>query len=337
MTRRHSRNSDAREMLEEQHSVARPHGTAGRFHLPEWLRPPAREQRQASVFQFLPLYFVVAVLLYLILRTGIEYLLPSTTPKLWGEFLGQAILAVAMIVPALAISRVAGRSFGDFGLPVHQAFGKLFWIGALWGLISLSLLIFVLHAVGGISYGPVFLHGLRVWKFAVFWAGFFLCVALFEEFTFRGYTQFAIQQIAAFWPAALLLSAIFAYIHHSNPGETWWGTLGAGAVGLFFCFTLRRTGNLWFAVGMHASWDWAQSFLYGVPDSGVIEPGHLLQTWLHGPAWLTGGTVGPEGSVLLFPLIALMWFAFDRLFPAKTTSPRRHGDAEEAIESSGNQ
>jgi hypothetical protein len=99
-------------------------------------------------------------------------------------------------------------------------------------------------------------------------------------------------------------------------------------VALFFCFTLRRTGNLWFAVGMHASWDWAQSFFYGVPDSGVVEPGHFLQARLHGPVWMTGGSVGPEGSVLLFALIAVMWFVFDWLFPAKPISPRSHGDTE---------
>jgi len=298
--------------------------------LPEWLRPPSKEQRQVFDLQFLPLYVVVAVLLFLVLSTAIEYLLPASTPRLWGALLAKAVLAVAMIAPAFAISRIERRPFGDFGLPVTQAFGKLFWIGVLWGFFFLSLLLFIVHVAGTLSYGGVALHGTHVWKLAIFWAIFFLCVALFEEFTFRGYTQFAIQQVASFWPAAILLSAIFAYVHHSNPGETWLGTFGAGAVALFFCFTLRRTGNLWFAVGMHASWDWAQSFFYGVPDSGVMEPGHLLQATLHGPAWLTGGSVGPEGSVLLFVLIAVMWVVFDRVFPANTISPRRHGDTEKS-------
>lgn len=309
-------------VMEEQSSAESQSGSATRHRLPAWLRPPANHQPQSFALQFLPLYFVIAVLLYLVLRTGIEYLLPSATPRLWGALLSKVVLVIATIAPALAISRVEGRPFGDFGLPVAQGFGKLFWMGILWGFSFLSLLLLILRSVGALSYGSVLLHGAYVWKLAVFWAGFFLCVALFEEFTFRGYSQFALHQVAGFWPTALLLSAIFAYVHHSNPGETWLGTLGAGTVALFFCFTLRRTGNLWFAVGMHASWDWAQSFFYGVPDSGVVEPGHLLQPWLHGPAWLTGGTVGPEGSVLLFVLIAIMWVVFDRLFPAKPISPR---------------
>ena len=298
------------------------HPVENRIHLPSWLRLPARhERRQAFALQFLPLYIVVAILIYLVLRTGIEYLLPASTPRLWGALLARLVLAVAMIVPALAISRVERRPFGDYGLPVTQTCGKFFWLGVLWGIAFLSLLLLSLRLAGTLSYSGVGLHGAHIWKLAAFWAVFFLFVGLFEEFTFRGYTQFAIQQLAGFWPAAILLSAIFAYIHHSNPGETWLGTFGAGAVALFFCFTLHRTGNLWFAVGMHASWDWAQSFLYGVPNSGVVEPGHLLQTSLNGPAWLTGGTVGPEGSVLLFPMIALMWFLFDRLFPSSVHDP----------------
>jgi len=257
----------------------------------------------------------MAVLLFLVLGNGVEYLLPARAPRLWGALLGKMVLIIAIAVPAFAISRVERRSFGEYGLPTKQAFGKLFWLGVLWGFAFLSLLLFSLHLAGVLSYGRVMLQGAHIWKLALFWAAFFLSVGLFEEFTFRGYTQFAIQQVAGFWPTALFLSAIFAFVHHSNPGETWLGSLGAGAVALFFCFTLRRTGNLWFAVGMHASWDWAQSFLYGVPDSGVVEPGHLLLAQIHGPAWLSGGSVGPEGSVLLFVVVAAMWVVFDRLFP----------------------
>jgi uncharacterized protein len=301
--------------MAEEHLPEFDNSLSHRFRLPAWLRPPIKHGHAYSL-QFLPLYLVLAVLLFLVLGNGIEYLLPAGTPRLWGALLGKVVVVIAITVPAFAISRVERRPFGDYGLPFTQVFGKLFWFGVLWGFAFLSLLLFSLHLTGALSYGAVvLLHGSHIWKLALFWAAFFLFVGLFEEFTFRGYTQFAIQQVAGFWPTALLLSTIFAFMHHSNPGETWIGTLGAGTVALFFCFTLHRTGNLWFAVGMHASWDWAQSFLYGVPDSGIVEPGHLLQAQLHGPQWLSGGSVGPEGSMLLFVVIAAMWAAFDRLFP----------------------
>jgi len=107
-------------------------------------------------------------------------------------------------------------------------------------------------------------------------------------------------------------------MHLGNPGEQWQGALAAAAIGLFFCFTLRRTGSLWFAVGFHAAWDWGETFFYSVPDSGMKSPGHLLSSSLHGADWLSGGSVGPEGSVLCFVVIALTWIAFERMHPAAT-------------------
>jgi hypothetical protein len=87
------------------------------------------------------------------------------------------------------------------------------------------------------------------------------------------------------------------------------------AIGFFFCLTLRRTGDLWWAVGFHMSWDWGESYLYSVPDSGTMLPGHLLNSSFHGPAWLTGGSVGPEGSYLVFVVLAALWVLFDRVYP----------------------
>ena len=99
-----------------------------------------------------------------------------------------------------------------------------------------------------------------------------------------------------------------------NGGEQWQGLLAAAFIGFFFCLTLRRTGNLWFAVGFHAAWDWGETFFYSVPDSGMVAPGHLLSSSLRGSDWLSGGSVGPEGSVFCFVVIAVAWVAFDRVF-----------------------
>ncbi|HEY6291801.1 MAG TPA: hypothetical protein VI455_09615, partial [Terriglobia bacterium] len=82
----------------------------------------------------------------------------------------------------------------------------------------------------------------------------------------------------------------------------------------------RRTGSLWFAIGLHASWDYSESFLYSVPDSGAMIPGHLLNSSFHGPVWLTGGAVGPEGSALVFVVIGGLFLIFSLRHP-KTRSP----------------
>jgi membrane protease YdiL (CAAX protease family) len=256
------------------------------------------------------------------------HLRPHETPPIWVLLVGELESLVAAAIPALVLARFEKRPFGAYGLPLKDAFGKEFWVGIVWGLAAITLLLLVMRAAGAFYFGGLALHGLRMLKFAAFWGVLFLAVGLFEEFITRGYTQFTLGQAIGFWPTALLLSATFGAIHLANPGEGWVGALGAAFIGLFFCLTLRRTGNLWFAVGMHASWDWGESFLYSVPDSGTVVPGHLLRSSFHGPRWLTGGSIGPEGSVLVFVLIALMWIVFDRLYPPHPHPPQASREAD---------
>jgi membrane protease YdiL (CAAX protease family) len=88
-------------------------------------------------------------------------------------------------------------------------------------------------------------------------------------------------------------------------------------VAIFFCFTLKRTGNLWYAVGLHASFDWGETYLFSVPNSGTTMQGSLSHSVLRGATWLTGGTVGPEGSVFCFLTMALQFLMVMWLFPKK--------------------
>lgn len=234
---------------------------------------------------------------------------------LWSELLVEFGLLVAAVIPSLVLARIERRPWNCYGLPLGQAFRKPFWIGAVWGLAGISLLVFALRGLHVFEFGPLALHGVRLARFAAFWGLMFLLVGLSEEFRFRGYAQFTLGRGIGFWPSAAALSALFGFIHLGNAGESWAGALGAMAIGVFFCITLRRTGNLWFAVGFHGAWDWGQTFLYSVPDSGMVAPGHLLRSSLKGPAWITGGAVGPEGSPLCIVIIALAWIAFDRVYP----------------------
>jgi membrane protease YdiL (CAAX protease family) len=222
---------------------------------------------------------------------------------------------VAAAIPALVLARIEHRRWSAYGLPVRQAFGKLFWVGAGWGFAGITLLLVALHGLHVFSLGHIVLHGARLAKFAAFWAGTFLLVGFYEEFLFRGYSLFTLARGIGFWWAAAALSATFGLIHLSNGGEDWRGALAAAVIGFFFCLTLRRTGSLWFAVGFHAAWDWGESFFYSVPDSGTVSPGHLLSSSFHGSVWLTGGSVGPEGSVMCFVVMAAAWVAFARMFP----------------------
>jgi membrane protease YdiL (CAAX protease family) len=233
----------------------------------------------------------------------------------WSRMTIEGSMMLAAILPGFVMARIEDRPFGDFGLPARRAFGRNFWVGTLWGIASLSVLMVALRLTGAFEFGSLSLHGARIFKFAAYYAVFFLITGFFEDFLLRGYSQWVLARGINFWPAAVLLSISFGAIHGGNSGEAKTGLVAAGLIGFFLCLTLRRTGDLWWAVGFHMAWDWGESYLYSVPDSGALLPGHLLNSSLHGPDWLAGGSVGPEGSYLVFVVIGALWVLFDRAYP----------------------
>jgi uncharacterized protein len=291
------------------------------------LAPPGQTAHRESAlreefFDSKPIYRGACWLIYLALAWTIfgaeRWLMSSGQSQLsllWGRLTIEIAMMVAAILPGVAMARLEGRSFGEFGLPARRAFGRDFWVGTLWGIASLSVLMLVLRGFGAFTFGALALHGTRVWKFAAYYAGLFLVTAFFEEFLVRGYSLWVLGRALTFWPAAALLSVGFGYLHGGNAGESKAGLVAAGLIGFFFCLTVRRTGDLWWAIGFHMAWDWGESYLYSVPDSGALLPGHLLNSTFHGPDWLTGGSVGPEGSYLVFAVIAALWVVFERVYP----------------------
>jgi uncharacterized protein len=261
------------------------------------------------------IYLALAWLTYNLAGGLIFPLRPAHGAPIWWDLIAEAIRVVAVILPAFLMARIEARPFADFGLPARGAFGRAFWVGTLWGIAGVTVLMLILRLAGAFEFGTPALHGRRIAKFALYYAVFFLVVGFFEEFLLRGYSQWILSRGMHFWPAAALLSSGFGAIHSFNPGESKMGLAAAGLIGFFLCLTLRRTGNLWWAVGFHMSWDWGESYLYSVPDSGEMSPGHLLNSSFHGPDWLTGGSVGPEGSVFVFVVIAALWVVFDRMYP----------------------
>lgn len=229
----------------------------------------------------------------------------------------EGILVIALFVAALVMSKIEQRPMAQYGLPASEAFRGRFWVGAVWGILAITATMLLIAALHGFSFGSVALSGRALVGYALAWAIAFLLTGFSEEFLFRGYSQFTLGGGMGFWPAAIFLSLLFGAGHLQNPGEAWPGALAAAYIGFFFCFTLRRTGNIWFAVGLHAAWDYGETFVYGVPDSGFAAPGHLLSSSFHGPRWLTGGKVGPEASVACFVVISLMFLVFHVVYPAK--------------------
>jgi hypothetical protein len=111
---------------------------------------------------------------------------------------------------------------------------------------------------------------------------------------------------SSFWQASWATSTAFGYFHTSNNGENAMGIFAAALIGFVFCVSVRVTGSAWWAIGCHAAWDWAETYFYGTPDSGFVAQRHFLTTTPLGNALWSGGTDGPEGSLLVAPVILLL-------------------------------
>ena len=65
-------------------------------------------------------------------------------------------------------------------------------------------------------------------------------------------------------------------------------------------------------MGFHWSWNFFQAGIYGMPNSGVVQPS-LIAAVVDGPAWLTGGAWGAELSALIVVILFTLSLYFVKI------------------------
>jgi len=256
-------------------------------------------------------------------------------PRAWSPtflIVGELIELALALIATLLMARIERRDLATYGLPLRRAFRSRFWEGALWGVVSAGLVYALMAAAGGYRVDGLAQQGTAALTWMLLWALAFLSVALYEELYFRGYTLFTLARGMGFWPGALLLSLAFGALHYfQKPNETVLDFVNVTLVGVLFCFMVRRTGDVWLAVGWHFTFNFVSMGIMGSPntgnDGGKPLVGHLLASTFHGADWLTGGVTGAEASVLttmvfvaLFAL--LQWRHPTARYPAAAASAR---------------
>jgi uncharacterized protein len=260
---------------------------------------------------FLAIFFVIGEAMHLAHR---NFASPKgvITPT---SSLVELVSFVVLVAAAYIMSWIERRPFAAYGLPWRGFLQRKLWGGALFGFFAISVSLFGIFALHGFEITGVSTSGSALLVSALLWTPTFLLVGLAEEFLFRGYLQYTLASglgSRGFLWAALILSLAFGAVHTHNSGESPLGIVQVVVFGLGACLMLRQTGSLWLPVGFHAGADWAESFFYGVPDSGIQTWHPFLTTQAQGPAWLTGGATGPEGSaitlcVLIACYAAVLW------------------------------
>jgi membrane protease YdiL (CAAX protease family) len=184
-----------------------------------------------------------------------------------------------------------GRWDLGFRAGVWEA-GRELSAGSALGVLLIGGAALFIDAVSGLAHRPG--SGFPLAETALV----FLPAVLHEELLFRGY---AFQKLRAWNRAAalLLFAVVFAALHARNPSVTLIGLGNIALGGILLGLAYERYLRLWFPIGLHLAWNLMTGPVLGHEVSGYEPGATLLVETGQGPAWLTGGEFGLEGSVIL--------------------------------------
>lgn len=263
---------------------------------------------------YVPAYIllVIAFVLPLRLWVGREVLAANLELRLLLGSLGA--VPGALLAAYIFFRLLDRRSFRTLGLWFYDGWGRELAVGLAGGFVLLSVVVLLLLVAGQVHFriGPLDAAGAVRgfgWTLAVL-----LPAAAHEELVFRGYP---FQRLVEAWGAKVpivLLSAVFGLLHRRNPEASWLSTANTVLMGILLALAYLKTRGLWLPIGVHFAWNFSMSFLYSLPVSGLVLSQKLLVAEVSGPAWLSGGNYGPEGSVLTtgVALAATLWLARTR-------------------------
>lgn len=187
--------------------------------------------------------------------------------------------------------------------------------GAVAGIILISVSAVLIWVFGGIAWQAAVWEQdmlIPMLKGAVLFVG----VAVSEEIYSRGYIQGLLRYHYGKTAAIIVSSILFALLHSLNPGVFSSPLPIANLImaGVIMAVAREVTGGLWWPIGLHLTWNYFQGYIYGFNVSGTVPDHSLLSTTDQGPAWLSGGIFGIEGSALTVAVLILGTIAVYALY-----------------------
>lgn len=222
-----------------------------------------------------------------------------------GEMvLHEGRMLLIVLAATFVMAGIERRGLSAYGLGRPRAISRL-CMGSICGVLLSSLLVGTVAAAHYLKIrGPVPDIAPAAWH-CVAWLLAYLMVGLTEETLFRGYLQRSLGETFGFWPAAVVLSLGFGLVHLMNHPVVPFQAVSAASIGLVFSLSLRLSGSLWWNIGFHAAWDWAQAFIFGTMASGHVLEGRLLRSSPAGDVGWSGGPAGPDSGYLFIPFLGL--------------------------------
>lgn len=244
-----------------------------------------------------------------------------------GQVGGSAALLLGALTAGAFMLALDGRPASALGFALRKgAFGESAR-GLALGVAIGAVVVGSLALAGGLGWTGQPGDAASWFAGAVGALAFLAIPAAAEEALLRGYPLQALTE--EFGPVrALALTAVaFAALHLGNPGVTWSGTLNVTAAGVLLGIIYLKTLSLWWATGAHLGWNWAQGYLADLPVSGLeLMDAPLYEGYARGPEWVSGGSFGPEGSLVATGVIAAaaIWAWRARVLRAEAAALEAH-------------
>lgn len=143
-------------------------------------------------------------------------------------------------------------------------------IGYLIGIGMNGLAIFMAWMHGDIH---MYFNKFELVPFLILFVAVFVQSAA-EEMICRGFIYQRVLRTYRenFWLAVIINSVFFGAIHLGNNGVTAMAIVDLVVTGLLFSAMVYYFDSLWMAMAAHAGWNFTQSILAGLPNSGNVVP-----------------------------------------------------------------
>ena len=280
---------------------------------------------------------------------NIEQNTKKTIPQIiFGSAIWTCILAYFLIIAGQLIGNLLVRALGVFYSDLGATAGLYFLFIGIWFVLFLNALIKknrplfkaygtgcagnnVLSLVFGYAIGigmnglailMAWMHGdihlyfdrFELLPFLILFAAVFVQSAA-EELICRGFIYQRVLRTYRenFLLAVIVNSVFFGAIHLGNDGVSPMAIVDLVVTGLLFSAMVYYFDSLWMAMAAHAGWNFTQSILAGLPNSGIVVPYSIFKldastaqdSFFYNVAFGVEGTI-PAIAIQVVVLVALV-------------------------------
>ncbi len=289
---------------------------AGTRASPRELRARASGQRSQAFGWFLLASIYAVFCQQLATRTALAL---AAGPYIWLVNRGFYVLLLMAGFAALAAVAQGHRApLTQMGLPRRPGFGREWALGAALGWAGVVACVLPVALTGGLiisagAHNPAAFGMLLVDLLTL------LLATLADEILFHGYPFQRLIEATGPTLATILVTLLFTLGRGADVPSTPGSILSTLVLGFVLATAYLRTRALWVGWGLHFAWSATTAVLFGLPVGGLTQFSPVISTYSVGPAWLTGGGYGPEGSAVAV-LVLLGLF----VVTARATRDLRH-------------